>query len=251
MLRLVVAAVHLLSLAVGVAANLVRYLALRDVGDPEKRRLLFTADNVAGVVSITWIGSGLWRAFGGLEKGSDYYLSNPFFHAKLGFIGVALALEIWPMVAFIRWRYAERRGEAIDASRAPLFRRLLLGEMIVTALALVCASAMAQGFGARAGGEGYAAVQTIVRTRCVSCHGERTRTAGLDLERDPRGALREKRSSQWPELLLVTPGDPDASLLVQKLRGTQAHGASMPLGSRLPEPELGVVEAWVKAGAGP
>lgn len=249
MLRWVLAAVHLLSLAVGVGSNVVRYLALRNPSDPEQHKLLLTADNVGGIVSITWIGSGLWRAFGGLEKGSDYYLSNPFFQAKLGLIGVALLFEIWPMVVFIQWRYAARRGEALDLRRVPLFRKLILGEMVLTVLAIFCASAAAQGLGSRPSGEGYAAVKGVFLARCVSCHGEQTRTAGLSLERDARGSLVERRSSQWPELALVAPGAPDASLLIQKLRGTQQHGTSMPPAGRLPDAELAVVEAWVKGGA--
>ncbi len=250
MLRVVVAAVHFLSLAIGVAANLARYHALSDPTDPARRRQLFTADNVSGLVAITWIGSGVWRAFGGLEKGTGYYLGNPVFHAKLGLIGLAFAFEMWPMVAFIRWRYAERRGDAIDARRAPLFRRLIVGEMIATALAIVCASAMAQGVGARTAGEGYPGVQAIVRARCVSCHGPGLKTAGLDLATDARGALLGARSTQWPELTLVTPGDPARSLLVHKLKGTQQpHGSSMPPTGRLPDAEIAAIERWISGGA--
>lgn len=251
MLRVSVAAVHFLSLAIGVSANLVRYHALRDPTDAERLRKLFAADNVSGLVAITWIGSGVWRAFGGLEKGTDYYLGNSFFHAKLGLIGLAFAFEIWPMVAFIRWRSADRRGETIDARRAPLFRKLIVGEMIATALAIVCASAMAQGLGARTTGQGYERVQGIFRARCAACHDAQVRTAGLDLKTDARGALVGVRSTQWPELALVVPAEPGRSLLVQKLRGAQAHGASMPPAGRIPDAELAAIEAWVKAGALP
>lgn len=251
LLRLIIAAIHLLSLALGVSANLARYLALRDPTDPERRKLLFAADNVAGIVSITWIGSGLWRAFGGLEKGTDYYLASSWFQVKLGLIGVALCLEIWPMVTFIRWRYAEKRGEPIDARRAPLFRKLIVGEMVATAGALVCASAMAQGFGAKIGGEGYQAVQSIVRARCVACHSTALSTASLDLSRDPRTALVGRRSSQWPELTLVVAGAPEASLLIHKVRGDGVRGSSMPPGGKLPEDELRLLEAWVRSGALP
>jgi putative membrane protein len=35
---------------------------------------VFTADSFWGIAALLWIVTGLWRAFGGLEKGSDYYL---------------------------------------------------------------------------------------------------------------------------------------------------------------------------------
>jgi putative membrane protein len=251
MLRLVVAAVHFLSLAIGIGTNVARYFALEDPNDPKKRRALFAADNLSGVIAITWIGSGLWRAFGGLEKGTDYYLGNPFFHAKLGLIGLVFAFELWPMVTFIRWRYAERRGETFDTRRVPLLRKLIVAELVGTALVIVCASAMAQGFGARSRGEGYGRVKSVMLARCVSCHGPATRTAGLDLQSEPRAALLHRPSSQWPEAKLVVAGDPDRSLLVQKLRGKQTHGGAMPPAGPLPGAEIEAVEAWVKAGAPP
>src|SRR5262249_62348142 len=50
----------------------------------------------------------------------------------------------------------------------------------------------------------------------------------------------------------VVPGDPDASFLVRKLRGTLAagEGSRMPLvGAPLVDDELALVEAWVAGGA--
>lgn len=48
---------------------------------------------------------------------------------------------------------------------------------------------------------------------------------------------------------VVIPGDPEGSLLVQKLRGTQAVGAIMPPGTPLSEAEIDLVERWVEGGA--
>jgi len=37
---------------------------------------VFHADNWYGVAAILWVVTGLLRAYGGLEKGSAYYLEN-------------------------------------------------------------------------------------------------------------------------------------------------------------------------------
>jgi hypothetical protein len=48
---------------------------------------------------------------------------------------------------------------------------------------------------------------------------------------------------------VVVPGDPDASLLAQKLRGTQTIGGEMPPGGELPQDELKTILDWIAAGA--
>ena len=42
-------------------------------------RRLFLADTMWGVAALLWISTGLVRAFGGLEKGSEFYLASPLF----------------------------------------------------------------------------------------------------------------------------------------------------------------------------
>ena len=46
-------------------------------------------------VDHTGRGTGLLRAFAGLEKGSAYYLANSTFHLKIGLFLLILALEIF------------------------------------------------------------------------------------------------------------------------------------------------------------
>lgn len=45
----------------------------------------------------------------------------------------------------------------------------------------------------------------------------------------------------------VVPGDPDASLLVDKLGATPACGVPMPVGSSLPSDQLACIEQWIEA----
>lgn len=49
--------------------------------------------------------------------------------------------------------------------------------------------------------------------------------------------------------LRVKPSDPDSSLLVQKLEGTQKCGMAMPPGGMVEDDKLAMVRNWIKAGA--
>ena len=57
----------------------------------------------------------------------DFYLRNGFFWVKMGIFLLVFALEIQPMVAFIRWRIAKDRAAELVAS-APLDRLIALND---------------------------------------------------------------------------------------------------------------------------
>ncbi|MFQ5857800.1 MAG: hypothetical protein ACE5LU_19520 [Anaerolineae bacterium] len=48
---------------------------------------------------------------------------------------------------------------------------------------------------------------------------------------------------------VVVPSDPEGSLLVQKLLGTQTVGSQMPMARLLPPEQVQVVIEWIRAGA--
>lgn len=50
---------------------------------------------------------------------------------------------------------------------------------------------------------------------------------------------------------VVLPGDPDGSVLAQKLLGTQTSGSIMPPSGALPPDEIQLVIDWISAGAEP
>ena len=91
---------------------------------------------------------GLLRAFGGLEKGSAFYLGSRFFWLKMALFALILALEIRPMVTFIRWRAGLRRGRPPDTSGARALYRVNHVEMALVVLMVFVAAFMARGFGA-------------------------------------------------------------------------------------------------------
>ena len=57
-------------------------------------------------------------------------------------------------------------------------------------------------------------------------------------------------STEVPSILRVEPGNPDDSYLVQKIEGTAAVGARMPLGGpNLSADEIAAIRQWITDGA--
>ncbi len=75
----VVSALHVLALAIGLPSVVFRGRALKGTLDAAGLRRLFAADNAWGLAALLWIGTGLLRAFGGLEKGAQFYLHSRLF----------------------------------------------------------------------------------------------------------------------------------------------------------------------------
>src|SRR5262245_59369339 len=113
-LRWLVTTFHLLALPLGLGAVWARSRAFTSVRSAADLPRVFVADNLWGLAAGLWIVTGLWRAFGGLDKGTDYYLNNRVFYVKMGLLALILLLESWPMTTLIRWRMTARRGKSID-----------------------------------------------------------------------------------------------------------------------------------------
>lgn len=140
------AAIHLLAFALGFWAVLTRGTAFSRLaaGSGEARRVLM-ADNLWGISAVILLISGGMRAFGGYEKGTDYYLHQPLFHLKMTLFVLILLLEVAPMITLIKWRVARSRGAAIDTGRAKLFARISHLEGLLVLLMVVAATGMARG----------------------------------------------------------------------------------------------------------
>ena len=100
-------------------------------------------------------------------------------------------------------------------------------------------------------GEGYCAVQALVRSSCLDCHSAAAAAGGLDLETDLRAATVGVASARVEGAVLVRAGDAAGSLLYRKITGTQAPGEGLAM-----PPEAGVdlaaaaaVRAWIRGGA--
>ncbi|MBC2690217.1 DUF2214 family protein [Pseudomonas kielensis] len=139
------AAVHLLAYALALWAVLARASAFRRVtADGGGARSVLLADNVWGVSAIILLLTGVMRAFGGYEKGTDYYLHQPLFHLKMGVFILILLLEIAPMRALIKWRIALGRQAPIDVGSTALFARICHVEALLIVLMVVAATGMAR-----------------------------------------------------------------------------------------------------------
>lgn len=142
------AAIHLLAFALGFWAVLTRGTALRRLaGGVDAVRGVLVADNLWGLSALVLLVTGGMRAFGGFEKGTDYYLHQPLFHLKMTLLLLILLLEIVPMVALIKWRMALGKGAAIDSSKAGRLARISHIEALLLILMVVAATGMARGVG--------------------------------------------------------------------------------------------------------
>ncbi|MHC5132578.1 DUF2214 family protein [Pseudomonas glycinis] len=142
----VLAAIHLFAFALAFWAVLTRGRAFIQLsaGTGEVKRVLL-ADNLWGLSALTLLITGAMRAFGGYEKGSDYYLHQPLFHLKMTLFLLILLMELAPMITLIKWRIASSRGAALDSGRAKLYARISHVEALLLILMMVAATGMARG----------------------------------------------------------------------------------------------------------
>jgi putative membrane protein len=148
-LAAIVSALHLLALAIGLPSVFLRGRALNGRLDREGLRRVFAADTVWGIAAALWLATGLLRAFGGLEKGTAFYLGSWLFLTKMGLFVLIVALEIRPMVTLIRWRAAMRGAGTPDTSAARSLYHLNHVELALVVVMVFVASFMARGYGLR------------------------------------------------------------------------------------------------------
>lgn len=86
---------------------------------------------------------------------------------------------------------------------------------------------------------------------CTGCHVGAAAPAGLRLDAANSYALLVGvASTEAPSVLRVAPGNPNASYLIQKLEGTAAVGARMPLNApALAQADIDVIRQWITDGA--
>ena len=137
-------AVHVLTLALGLGAVFIRGRVLaRPLDDAGWQRLLAT-DTVWGVAAGLWIASGLGRVFFG-GKEPTFYWHNGFFWVKLALFGLVFALELTPMMIFIRVRAARRRRTALPRFSVEAYRRINSAELVLVVAIVFAAAFMARG----------------------------------------------------------------------------------------------------------
>jgi len=194
MLRLTLAAVHLMALALGIGALMQRARALAAAEREEQLERVLFWDNLYGLVAVIWLGSGVWRAFGGLEKGTDYYLSNHAFWGKMLLLAALLGLEGVAMVTFVGWRIRLARKQPISLAGKSRLLRIHWAEFWLALGIIAMATLMARGVGVVPRRTAAAAVakadaglergEALYQRYCVACHQPDGRGLGGKLAAD-------------------------------------------------------------------
>lgn len=142
---LVLATLHHL-LVFGLVAMLVsQSLLLRGPMDGRVLARLGGIDRGYGLIAVLLLVAGLLRVFHGI-KDEDFYLHNPWFHAKLGAYLLAAVLSIWPTLRFLRWRKALKADASFLPSQAEVrgLHRIVRFELALVGVIFVLAAAMAR-----------------------------------------------------------------------------------------------------------
>ena len=96
---------------------------------------------VAGLVIVVGICRVIWGA-----KGPDFYLSNPWFWAKMASFALIGLLSIPPTLALLKWRKAVKQDAGFLPPRGEIARlRSFIGaEVALLGLVVIFAAAMAR-----------------------------------------------------------------------------------------------------------
>ena len=146
-IRWLLATLHLLALGIGLGSVFARAVALARISEQTAVRRALMADAFWGLSALLWISTGLIRAFGGFEKGSEYYLNNSLFWVKMSLLGGIVLLEILPMMRLTTWRLQLRDETDLDLSPAGLMSRISYAQVVLVVAMVAVATAMARGYG--------------------------------------------------------------------------------------------------------
>jgi putative membrane protein len=114
MLRILLAAIHLLALGIGLGAVLTRGTVLRGKLDAAAVRLAMRYDMLWGISAILWISTGLWRYLASTEKATSYYNGNHLFLTKMVLLLLILILEVTPARTIAGWRKKIGAGGSVE-----------------------------------------------------------------------------------------------------------------------------------------
>ena len=142
---LLLASLHHLLIFALVSMLVTESVLLRGAIDGATLQRLAKLDAGYGAVAGLLLVVGLLRVWFGI-KGYDFYLHNPWFHAKLGAYILVGLLSILPTVRFLRWRKALRADAAYlpPANEVARLRGIVRFELVLIAVIFVLAAAMAR-----------------------------------------------------------------------------------------------------------
>jgi len=142
---LILAILHHLAIVCLIVLLALEFALLRPDITSENLRRLAKMDVAYGATAMLVIVIGVCRVIWGI-KGADFYLSNPWFWAKMAsFAGVGL-LSIPPTLALLKWRKALKQDVGFlppqnDVARLRVF---VHAEVALLGLVVIFAAAMAR-----------------------------------------------------------------------------------------------------------
>ncbi|BCD84950.1 hypothetical protein PSm6_13570 [Pseudomonas solani] len=116
--------------------------------DLERARSLIRVDIAyglsAGLVLATGLARVLWYG-----KGTEYYLKNSLFHAKIGLFILVALLSALPTFVFLNWRNELKAGQVpqVSPKTAKLVIMAIRLELLLALVIPLLAALMARGFG--------------------------------------------------------------------------------------------------------
>jgi putative membrane protein len=105
-------------------------------------------DRGYGAAAVLLLVAGFLRVFFG-ARGSEFYLHNPVFWAKIAVFGVIGALSILPTVRFLAWHGRAGKDPGFKPAPAEVssVRQLIVAELALLPVLPVLAGLMARGYG--------------------------------------------------------------------------------------------------------
>ncbi|WCD79789.1 DUF2214 family protein [Pseudomonas sp. TUM22785] len=148
MAQAIVAYLHYLSIFLLFSLLVLEHRLFKLPLDLERARSLIRVDIAyglsAGLVLATGLARVLWYG-----KGTEYYLKNSLFHAKIGLFILVALLSALPTFVFLNWRNELKAGQVpqVSPKTAKLVIMAIRLELLLALVIPLLAALMARGFG--------------------------------------------------------------------------------------------------------
>jgi putative membrane protein len=145
LIDLILAILHHLAIVTLIVLLAFEFALLKPGMTASDLRRLTRVDAGYGAAAGLVIAIGVCRVIWG-AKGADFYLSNPWFWAKMASFAAIGLLSIPPTLALLKWRKTLKQASQFlppDAEITPL-RRFVHAEVALLALVVAFAAAMAR-----------------------------------------------------------------------------------------------------------
>lgn len=141
----ITAYLHYLGFMLAFAAVTVEFFNFKKEMTLDEAKKVAFADGAYGIAALVILVTGILRVlyFG---KGTDYYLSNPFFQAKIAVFIILSLLSLYPTFTFILWFKDLQKGQTpqVEISKVNLISGMIKGELFCFILLPLLAAIMAR-----------------------------------------------------------------------------------------------------------